>query len=491
MSTFEPGRRSLLKASLLLPIAGSLVTDYAAARESTKAASAQASFAIKPDGKGRVVSDSLASLSYETGQLADPAFFSPDNHSLIALLRELNPHGVLRIGGNTSDVTAWSEYHGTLPAEQPHKSGPQHPVTLQPESLRNLAGFLRATGWKLVFGVNLRVGVPAMAVALAQAVRDAVGESLLAIQIGNEANNYEKDYDQFDAAWAPYAQALGAAGLPLAGPDTGANSDWVIDYARKHAAENRFLSRHYYRDAAPRGSIGDLLGGDPGLLEGMEHLVGVADDVHLPVRLTEANSYYFGGRDGVSNVFAAALWAADFMLGLATLGVAGIHFHGGTLASVEASLGNDVDGTANAGELSAKRNAVSSRYSPIAGNVALGFQARPLYHGIALAQRFAGARMLPGKLDTGGANLGAYAGRHEEGVLVALINKDLLLDAEVSLQAEGFSIQNLERLQAASPDSRETAGLVATPWRGDAANGLRIHVPRASAMLVRMQKRST
>lgn len=488
MSAFETSRRNLLKASMLLPVAGTFVTRYAAAHEPAKTGAVQASFAIKPDGKGRIVSDSLASLSYETGQLADPTFFSPDNHSLIALLRELNPHGVLRIGGNTSDVTTWSEYHGTLPAEQPHKSGPQHPVTLRPESLRNLAGFLRATGWKLVFGVNLRIGAPAMAVSLAKTVRDAVGDSLLAIQIGNEANNYEKDYAQFDTAWVPYALALRAAGLPLAGPDTGANSDWVIEYARKHAADNRFLSRHYYRDAAPRGSIGDVLGGDPGLLEGMDQLVSVADEVHLPVRLTEANSYYFGGRDGVSNVFAAALWGADFMLGLATAGVAGIHFHGGTLASVEASLGNDVHTTTNDKELSAKRNAVSSRYSPIAGDVALGFQARPLYYGIALAQRFAGARMLPGKLDTGGANLGAYAGRRDNTMLVALINKDLLLDADVSLQAEGFSVQKLELLQATSPDSRETAGLVATAWHGDAANGLSIHVPRASAVLVYMQK---
>ncbi|WP_233842566.1 hypothetical protein [Dyella sp. 2HG41-7] len=490
MSTFEPGRRTLLKASMLLPVAGVLSNSAVFAGETAKSGAVQASFAIKPDGKGRVVSDSLASLSYETGLLADPTFFSPDNHSLIALLRELNPHGVLRIGGNTSDVTTWSEYHGALPAEQAHKHGPQHPVTLHPESLHNLAGFLRATGWTLVFGVNLRVGVPAMALDLAKAVRDAVGDRLLAIQIGNEANNFEKSYADFDAAWVPYAQALRAAGLPLAGPDTGANSDWVIEYARKHAADNRFLSRHYYRDAAPRGSIGDILGGDPGLLEGMDQLIGVADDVHLPVRLTEANSYYFGGRDGVSNVFAAALWGADFMLGLATSGVAGIHFHGGTLASVEASLGVDVHATNDAGELSAKRNAVSSRYSPIAGNVALGFQARPLYHGIALAQRFAGARMLPNTLDTGGANLAAYAGRRDDTMLVALINKDLLLDADVSLQAEGFAIQQLEVLQAASPNSRETAGLVTTPWQGDAANGLRVHVPRASAVLVHMQKRA-
>ncbi|RDS83503.1 hypothetical protein DWU98_03935 [Dyella monticola] len=488
MTTFESARRNLLKASLLLPVAGTFITARAATSESSNAAAAQASFTVKPEGKGRIVSDSLASLSYETGQLADPRFFSPDNHSLIALLRELNPNGVLRIGGNTSDITTWSEYHGTLPAQPSHTTGPQHPVTLRPESLRNLSGFLRATGWKLVFGVNLRAGSPAMAVALSHAVRDAVGDSLLAIQIGNEANNYEKDYADFDTAWQPYARALRAAGMPLAGPDTGANTDWVIAYAREHGAENCFLSRHYYRDAAQRGSVGDLLGGDPGLLEYMERLVDVGDEVHLPVRLTEANSYYFGGRDGVSNVFAAALWGADFMLGLASLGVSGIHFHGGTLTSVEASLGREVHATTDASSLSLQRDAASAHYAPIAGDVALGFQPRPLYHGMVLAQRFAGARMLYGKLDTGGANLAAYAGKRDDEMLLALINKDVLLDADMSIDVEDFFIDSAEQLRAASLDSRDTAGLVATAWQGDTAQGLRIRVPRASALLVHMKK---
>lgn len=493
MTTFERTRRGLLKAAALLPLAGTLGgLARAAQRPSRGSDAAVATFAIKPDGEGRLVNDSLASLSYETGQLADPAFFSAANRSLVELFKRMNPHGVLRIGGNTSDFTVWSEYRGVLPEQKPRKGGPQHPVVLRPEALRELAGFLRATGWRLIFGVNLKIGVPAMAVELAKAVREAVGEDLLAIQIGNEANNYAKDYVAFEAMWTPYADALRAAGLPMGGPDTGANTDWVAEYARRHGKANVFLSRHYYRDAAPRGSIGNLLGGDPGCIEDFERLVAVADAAGLPLRLTEANSYYFGGRDGVSNVFASALWGADFMLSLAELGVAAIHFHGGTLASVEASLGREANASAAASDLAARRDAVSSRYSAIAGDVALGFQPRPLFHGIALAQRFAGARMLPAWLDTGGANLGAYAARRDDTLLVALINKDTLRDAEVSLSGlNGYGKAQVMRLQAPALDSRVDVRFVDIPGEGpqpDRQGEARVAVPRGSAVWMSFER---
>src|SRR6185312_10217082 len=193
-----------------------------------RAPATQASFALDMSRPGRRVDPNLASLSYETLELSDPTFFAADNHGLVRMFREMNPHGVLRIGGNTSDDTVWGGYKGSMPTYVPRRHGKLlQPHVLKPEGLQALAGFVRATGWKLVFGVNLRIGSPAMAVDLAQTVQRLVGDQLLAIQIGNEANNYEPDYAAFDAAWTPYAKALRAAGLPIAGPDTGANTDWV------------------------------------------------------------------------------------------------------------------------------------------------------------------------------------------------------------------------------------------------------------------------
>lgn len=495
MNHVDATRRGLLKAAALLPLAGIGRARAQPLPAQPGGAATAATLAVRAGAYGHAVSESLASLSYETGQLADPTFFSPDNRSLIELFRRLNPKGVLRIGGNTSDFTVWSEYRGALPVQTPRKGGPQQPVVLRPEALHALAGFLRATGWSLVFGVNLKIGVPDMAVALAQAVRDAVGERLLAIQVGNEANNYEKNYEAFDRAWTPYARALKAAGLPLAGPDTGANTDWVSEYVRRHGRDNVFASRHYYRDAAPRGSIGDVLGSDPGMVEHMEVLASDANAQGLPLRLTEANTYYFGGRDGVSNVFASALWAADFMLAMAQCGVAGIHFHGGTLASVEASLGREAKADLSEADLAARRDAVSSRYSAIAGDVALGFQPRPLFHGIELAQQFGGARLLDARLDTGGANLAAYVAERGQEWLLALINKDAAADAMVAVSGlDNCTVGRIERLRAPSLDSRRGIEFGASTAREgevavDASGQARINVPRSSAALVRLVRK--
>jgi hypothetical protein len=487
---FDPSRRKLIKVAALLPLASVLARTATAASRTP----AQATFALQPGPPGRAISDTLTGLSYETLQLSDPTFFSADNHALVQLFLQLSPHGVLRIGGNTSDYTIWSEYRGQLPVEPAGKIGPRKTFVLHPQALDTLAGFLRATGWKLVFGVNLKIGVPAMAVELARAVQKAVGDSLIAVQIGNEANNYEKDYPAFDAAWTPYADAIRAAGIPIAGPDTGANTDWVIDYAQRHGADNVFLSRHYYRDSANNGSIPNMLAADTDFYAEVEQIMRVADASHLPFRLTEANSYYFGGRDGVSNVFASALWGADFMLALAQRGVAGINFHGGTLQSVEASLGHGVGPAPSVADLSARRDAVTSRYSAIAGDVALGFQPRPLYYGIVLAQQFAGSRILPGRLQADGVNLTAYAADRDGAMHIALINKDDTRDAIVTLSGlNGLAAGKLMRLTAPSLDSRHgitLEGIDAAPpehaIRIDAQGIGQVFVPRASAAYVRL-----
>lgn len=484
----DPSRRRLLKAAALLPVAVAGDGWARGRMHPSSGSTAAASFAVHVDRPGRTVSPALSGLSFETQQLADTGYFSARNEALATLLRELNPHGVLRLGGNTSDYTTWSEYGGTLPVQKSHRGGPQKPFVLHPRMLHELAGFLRASGWKLVFGVNLRIGVPAMAAELAAAVQRIMGDRLLAIQIGNEANNYEADYAAFDAAWRPYAEAIRAKGVPIAGPDTGANTDWVIEYARRHGKGNVFLSRHYYRGPAPKGSITDMLADDTSFYAEVEQIMRVADARHLPFYLTEANSYYFGGRDGVSNVFASALWGADFMLALAQRGVAGIDFHGGTLLSVEASLGHAADAHAD-GDLAARRNAVTSRYSAIAGDAALGFQPRPLYHGMRLAQRFAGARMLPATLDAGGVNLTAYAARRNEEVMVAMINKDAARDASVSVTGlQGCGTGRSMRLTAPALDSRH--GTVFDKSREVAVTGgrCRIRVPRASATWVSFRR---
>lgn len=56
----------------------------------------------------------------------------------------------------------------------------------------------------------------------------------------------------------------------------------------------------------------------------------------LPFRVGEGNSVSCGGRSGVSDAFASALWALDTLLELAALGVEMFNFHGGGDASYSA-----------------------------------------------------------------------------------------------------------------------------------------------------------
>ena len=49
----------------------------------------------------------------------------------------------------------------------------------------------------------------------------------------------------------------------------------------------------------------------------------------VPFRVGEGNSVSCGGRAGVSDVFGTALWALDWLLAFATIGVDMVNFHGG------------------------------------------------------------------------------------------------------------------------------------------------------------------
>jgi len=51
-------------------------------------------------------------LSYEITQLYNPAFFSANNAQLVEAFRQLSANGVLRVGGNLSDVSRWKSDAG-------------------------------------------------------------------------------------------------------------------------------------------------------------------------------------------------------------------------------------------------------------------------------------------------------------------------------------------------------------------------------------------
>jgi hypothetical protein len=359
-------------------------------------------------------------LSYESAQLADPEFFAETNTTLVRAFRELCPRGVLRLGGNLSDVTLWkgSATNTIAPGEAAKvrgfyewrltdkKAASERPATLTPEGIAALSGFLRATDWTVLYGLNLGTGTPERAAEEAVLVMKHAGEHLLAFQVGNEADLYGPAFREggwsFERYWSEYQGFVKAVRArvpqaPFAGPDAASKVDWVTQFAARAKGDVVLVSSHYYA-MGPAGAPGidaqKLLSDDPRLTREMPILVAAGKTAGVPYRMTEGNSCYHGGQPGVSDAFASALWAADYMLRVAQAGYTGVNLHGG-------------------GE---------GYYAPITGEPN-ATKLRPEYYGMRLAQRFAGATFIGVSLAGDARDVNAYAARVEDVLLVAIVNK--------------------------------------------------------------------
>jgi hypothetical protein len=207
-------------------------------------------------------------LSYELAQLSEPAFFSAQHKDLVALFRRLSPSGVLRIGGNTSEFcwfqatpeTAAPKLH-VPPGDLAQNWMPHRLFAIQPAAIDALAGFLDATGWTAIYGLNFGNSTPDRAATEAAYIQPKLGSRLAFFQIGNEPDLYQKasngtrpagwGFDDYVREWVAFADAVSAR-VPEArfgGPDTAASSDWVVRFGEEVAPKlgKRLvaLSGHY------------------------------------------------------------------------------------------------------------------------------------------------------------------------------------------------------------------------------------------------------
>ncbi len=467
--------------------------------------SGTATLRLRAGPTGPVIPANFVGLSYETQQLSEPGFFSPANHGLIAQFRALAPQGVLRLGGNTSDYGFWKATPDAVPpprAKRPYKVGDPPPdliYSVTPEAVRNLRRFLDATGWTCLYGINLGTSTPELAADEAVFVSKTLGARLEYFQVGNEADRFGSTIrdpktwsaDTYFDEWLTFANAIRkrvpAAKFGL--PDTSGNPAWyAVVVTRLLALPPRdrpdvgALTHHYYftgPPSSPKANIGDLLKPDP-------HVDKLAEDIHaaaarlvedshrpVPVRMTEGNSCYRGGKPGLSDVFAASLWAADYLLRMASLGYAGVNLHGGEGSMVAESLGGMLPGE----ELMRDPKAPHPRpfYAPIA-DIDGKFTAEPVSFGMRFAQQFAGATMVPLDFDAGEINATAYAATPPGGrTIAAVINKDATQDLEIS--TPGWRV--VQRMTAESLTSTKVS-LGAVADKG-------MLVPAASAAILRLQ----
>lgn len=509
-------RRFLINAS-----AAAATTAGCSLLKAQLAPAVSAELSLRIDTAAPRIPITYTGLSYELAQLTDPTFFSASNRDLVAYFRLLSPHGILRTGGNTSEFCWFQADASTVapklrvpPGKLEENWMPHRLFAIKPEAIDALAGFLNATGWRLIYGLNFGNSTPEKAAREAAYVARAVGRHLEYFQIGNEpdfyhdANNGTRpagwDFTDYLREWTSFAEAI-AASVPTArfgGPDVGASSNWVTRFGEELPGKirNRLtaLTGHYYAEGPPndpRVTTQRLLAGNPKIAGEMERIEAVARAHGQVYRMTEGNSCYRGGKPGMSNAFASALWSGDYMLLLASLGCAGVNLHGGRSGFLSAGLGDHTPGMDVAKTPQAMR---SGFYTPIFSEPGSPVKAMPIFYGMMLANQFAGSHMLrvDGKIE--GANATAYAARHKSGYKVAIFNKDESRAVDLSIRApRHVHSASAWRLQAPALDSTEgvtLAGAEIQPgaqWNPRTAeplevrNGIpRLQLPASSAALL-------
>ena len=373
-------------------------------------------------------------FGYETSAVAQAGYFTDQNRALVQLYRNLSHQGLIRIGGNISDHTRF-EPDGVATVN------PEERVTIINESsLKNLASFARATGWKVMWGLNLGSGTKEQAVQEAVAVDHALGANLQSFEIGNEVDlmrRYARDFDAYHAAYAEYKSAIRAK-LPHAvfsGPDVAGNLSFVEKFVASEANDMRLATHHYYRGGAssPRATLQALLARDEGFDRRLDQLRALCAQHHLDFRINEVNSFSGGGKPGVSDTFGSALWCLDYMFDLASHGCSGVNM-----------------------ETDINQHAFISHYSPIVHDTNGHCTARPEYYAV-LAFAMAGhGRLTKTTLSKSDINCTAYSTQSNDSSWVIVINKDFAKDAQVDLEVAGKSgAAKLYRLMAPSIESKD------------------------------------
>lgn len=428
----------------------------------------------------RAIPLNYVGLSYEISQLADPDFFAADNQGLISLFRILAPQGVLRVGGNSSEFCWWKANPSAQPPEMPasaHSDGnwmPQSFTAIEPIAIDRLASFLEATGWKIIYGLNLGTGTPAKDAEEAAYVAQALGSRLLFFQIGNEPEFYRAsnnrlrtpdwDFDKYLTQWVAFARAVieRVPDARFGGPDIGSNAEWVARFVEE--ASKRLPGRitactgHYYAEGppdSPQTTVARLLSPDPRLERSLARITEAAARANLEYRMTEGNTCYRGGKPGLSNAFCSALWAAEFMLKLASYGTAGVNLHGGGSKQIGLALGGHLPGEG----LTPDARLVATQgsfYTPIAGSRESGFVARPVFYGMKVAGLLAGGRMRPVTFDPPLTQSTAWAAEMNDGsTRIIVLNKDP--QQQIHLDVPSSRTAKLWRLEA--PDLTATSGV--------------------------------
>jgi hypothetical protein len=373
-----------------------------------------------------------ASLPNEQPQYALGQPGAP-NTGFFQFMRNLG-QGILRLGGNSQDNSCWD------PRLAPHPGWCQ--ATLDAGELQLFSAAARSTGWRLILGLNLKQNSAAWALreVTEGIAREIEPQELVGLEIGNEPDLYRggarpvnyspldhvRDFQRYVERFrkSAVARTYGVVGPATCCTWRNARDLGVfIEGVGPH--DLKLVAVHNYSTTTCNGkivTISDLLA--PDLMARFNRdarsLVSSARQHGLPVALAETNSASCGGMPGVSNAFAATVWALDYMHSVAQDGFRSVNFHmsyrpgGSSYDAVDTFGRQDTSHT--------------WRYRNVA---------EPLYYAMYLfAQNASGEHLLSTKVTTS-ANIRAFGVSSCVGcaVKVFVINKDLQASGRVRVHA--------------------------------------------------------
>jgi len=417
---------------------------------------------------GRPLAPGFVGLSLE--YFAVPAYADPQ---AIRLIGDLSPgqRPVIRIGGNSTDEAWWP---------QPGEAAPRGAkYALGSNWMSAAARLASALDARMILGLNLAAGQSAVAGDEARAFERSIGSRYIqGLEIGNEPDLYGLfpwpqehglrrrgpgySLRDFIRQYSRWRSAIGPA-LPVIGPAY-ATFDWSLARFIDSEPSLSLVTFHHYpldacltkRSATGYPTIANLLSAQSssGLAKQLAPAVAVAHAHGLPFRLDELNSASCGGKWGVSNTFASALWMLDTLFNLARVGVDGVNVH----------------------------TFPGAAYAPFSASGV----AYPEYYGMLMFARAfpPAARLLPVTVSPGGA-LKAWA-TIDAGMRIRLIliNEDVTRSYVVKLHVRGLGgPRRLERLRAPSVGATRGVTLGGHQSVSPVDGVYSIAVPAASAVL--------
>jgi hypothetical protein len=270
--------------------------------------------------------------------------------------------------------------------------------------------------------------------------------------------------------------------------------DFVGDFGK--SGKIAFISQHDYPGGAGNRATNVVAARDrmlsPAWLTGYQKFhdgfIPAAAASGLRGRIEEANNFFNGGAKNVSDTFAAALWALDYLHWWAAHDVLGINFHTGD-------------------QVAAGENMNTCRYATFR-STEQGYHVQPIGYGIKAFTLGGHGRIVPVTIaEDSGINFTAYAVQAtDKSLVVTLINKEHdngARDADVAL-AVGDGGVRAQVLYLAVPqgDVAATSGVTLggaaihddASWTGEwkplaapeTAGRLKLKVPAASAAIVRL-----